>query len=173
MNWQSYKKLLSKLSNKEKGDSFEELVKHYLTYNPQYATKLKSVWLLHEIPSAISNRLNLPKQDQGIDLICETFSGEYWAAQAKYHEDETTSQTWKSLSTFTGLAFGVCKNISFGLVCTTSERFTKTLKNQDNIGFCTGEVWRALDEEVKRPLLYQLSYRVKNIQPKQIRKLLN
>jgi len=147
LNWNSYKQSLSKLSNKDKGDSFEELVKHYLTYNPQYATKLKYVWLLNETPSSIHRKLNLPDQDQGIDLICETNDGEYWAVQAKYHEDETTSQTWRSLSTFTGLAFGVCRNISFGLVCTTSERFTKTLKNQDNIGFCTGEIWRSLDED--------------------------
>jgi len=105
------------------------------------------VWLLNETPSSIHRKLNLPDQDQGIDLICETNDGEYWAVQAKYHEDETTSQTWRSLSTFTGLAFGVCKNISFGLVCTTSERYTKTLKNQDNIGFCTGEIWRGLDED--------------------------
>ena len=105
------------------------------------------MWLLNETPSSIHRKLNLPDQDQGIDLICETNDGEYWAVQAKYHEDETTSQTWRSLSTFTGLAFGVCKNISFGLVCTTSERYTKTLKNQDNIGFCTGEIWRGLDED--------------------------
>jgi len=52
------------------------------------------------------------------------------------------------LSTFTGLAFGVCKNISFGLVCTTAERFTRVLKQQDNIGFCSGEVWRNLDEDL-------------------------
>ena len=147
MPWNSYKQSLSKLSNMEKGDSFERLVKHYLTYNPQYATKLKYVWLLNETPSSIHRKLNLPDQDQGIDLICETNDGEYWAVQAKYHEDETTSQTWRSLSTFTGLAFGVCRNISFGLVCATAERFTKTLKNQDNIGFCTGEIWRGLDED--------------------------
>ena len=146
MIWNSYKQSLSKLSNKEKGDSFERLTKQYLTYDPKYATKLKHVWLLSEVPSSIHKKLNLPDQDQGIDLICETNEGEYWAIQSKYHEDESTSQTWKSLSTFTGLAFGVCKNISFGLVCTTAERFTKTLKNQDNIGFCTGEVWRSLDE---------------------------
>ena len=103
------------------------------------------MWLLDEVP-LIFIKLNLPTH-QGIDLICETKDGEYWAVQAKYHQDEQTNQTWRSLSTFTGLAFGVCKNISFGLVCTTAERFTKTLKNQDNIGFCTGEIWRNLGED--------------------------
>ena len=147
MNWQSFKETLSKKTNKEKGDAFELLVKNYLSHDPQYATKLTSVWLLDEVPAKIHRKLNLPTQDQGIDLICETKDGEYWGVQAKYHQDEQTTQTWRSLSTFTGLAFGVCKNISFGLVCTSAERFTKTLKNQENIGFCTGEVWRNLEED--------------------------
>ena len=153
MNWESYKKSLSNLSNKDKGDSFEQLTKWYLQYEPQYSTKLKKVWLLSEVPSKIHKKLNLPSHDQGIDLICETKDGEYWAVQSKYHEDEETNQTWKSLSTFTGLAFGICKNISFGLVCTTAERFTKTLKDQENIGFCTSEVWRELDEEFFKTFL--------------------
>jgi len=152
MNWKNYKDSLSSLSNKGKGDSFETLVKHFLSNDPLYATKLKEVWLLHEVPSSIHKKLKLPKQDQGIDLICETNNGDFWAVQAKYHQDETTSQTWRSLSTFTGLAFGVCKNITFGLVCTTAERFTKTLKDQDNIGFCSGEVWRNLSEEFFKTL---------------------
>ena len=147
MNWQSYKKSLSKLTNKEKGDSFERLTKHYLKYDPQYATKLKEVWLLSEVPEKIHKKLNLPDQDQGIDLICEAKDGEYWAVQCKYLEEETKSLPWRMLSTFTGLAFGVCRGISFGLVCTTAERFTRVLKQQDNIGFCTGEVWRSLDED--------------------------
>ena len=147
-NWSDFKDYCSSLPNtKAVGDAFERLTKHYLKYDPVYATKLKSVWLLSEVPKNIHKKLNLPKQDQGIDLICETKEGEYWAVQSKYHKDETTSQTWKSLSTFTGLAFGVCKNISFGLVCTTAERFTKTLENQDKISFCSGEVWRGLNKD--------------------------
>ena len=148
MNWLSYKESLSNFSNKQKGDSFERLTQHYLKYDPQYATKLKKVWLLSEVPQNIHEKLNLPQQDQGIDLICETKDGEYWAVQCKYLDDETKSLPWRMLSTFTGLAFGVCKNISFGLVCTTAERFTRVLKQQDNIGFCTGEVWRSLDEDL-------------------------
>ena len=148
MKWLSYKESLLKLSNKEKGDSFEHLTQHYLKYDPQYATKLKKVWLLSEVPQNIHEKLNLPQQDQGIDLICETKDGEYWAVQCKYLDNETKSLPWRTLSTFTGLAFGVCKNISFGLVCTTAERFTRVLKQQDNIGFCTGEVWRSLDENL-------------------------
>ena len=129
MPWNFYKEQLSGLTKKEKGDSFERLVKHYLQYDPKYATKLKSVWLLSEVPSNIHKRLNLPGQDQGIDLICETNEREYWAIQCKYLQDETKSLPWRSLSTFTGLAFGVCRNISFGLVYIWDNRFLSILPN--------------------------------------------
>ena len=109
-NWSDFKDYCSSLPNtKAVGDAFERLTKHYLKYHTTYATKLKHVWLLSEVPQNIHKKLNLPNPDQGIDLICETNEGEYWAVQSKYHHDETTSQTWKSLSTFTGLSFGICK----------------------------------------------------------------
>ena len=113
MTWQDYKESLSTLTNKEKGDSFEKLTKFFLQNSFEYKSLLKNVWLLNEVPSEISKKLNLPKNDQGIDLICETYDEKFWAVQSKYHEDESSNQTWKSLSTFTGLAFTVCKNISF------------------------------------------------------------
>ena len=54
---------------------------------------------------------------------------------------------WREISTFTGLAFGVCRHISFGLVCSTTERITRVLKEQDRIGFCALDVWQGLDAE--------------------------
>ena len=72
MNWKSYKKSISKLSNKEKGDSFELLTKQYLKYDPKYATKLKYVWLLTEIPKNIHKKLNQFKPD--LIAMCETES---------------------------------------------------------------------------------------------------
>ena len=135
MNWQSFKSSLSKKTNKEKGDAFELLVKAYLKNSPNYTNKLKHVWLLNEVPTSVHGHLNLPRPDKGIDLICETSEGEYWAVQAKYHHDEQTNQTWRSLSTFTGLAFGLCKNISYGLVCTTANSYGKLFETADNIGF--------------------------------------
>lgn len=165
MNWQSFKQSLSDLNTKQKGDAFERLTKHYLQNDPKYATKLKQVWLYNEIPSSVFKKLNLPSKDQGIDLIAETNDGDYWAIQCKYLEDETKSLPWRALSTFIGLTFGVCRNISFGLVCTTAERFTKVLKKQDNIGFCTGEVWRNLDEDFFRQFCARKPKVIKPIKP--------
>lgn len=146
-NWESFRLHLRSLDKKGKGDAFELLTQRYLQLDPIYATKLKHVWHLTEVPSKIAHKLCLPIDDKGIDLIAETKEGEYWAIQCKYREDQTHSLTWRELSTFTGLAFGICKGISFGLVCTNTERLTKVFKHQDRIGFCSLDAWMDLDKE--------------------------
>ena len=146
-SWADFKFRLSHKSKKERGDAFELLTKYYLQLDPLYKTKLKSVWLLNDVPIKVQEKLNLPGQDKGIDLIAETFEGDYWAIQCKYRDDEDSSVSWDELSTFAGLTFGICKNISFGLICTSTNRVTNVLSQQDNIGFCTGEVWRNLDSD--------------------------
>ena len=146
-SWEDFVRQLKKKSDKEKGDIFEHLVRAYLQLDPEYATKLRKVWLLNDVPSALRKKLKLPDDDQGIDLIAETNTGEYWAIQCKYREDTARPLPWREISTFTGLAFGVCKNISFGLVCSTTERITHVLTHQDRIGFCSLDVWQGLDKE--------------------------
>ncbi len=143
--WDDFRKHLSALSEKQKGDLFEELVKAYLQLDPEYATKLRHVWLHRDVPSAVRDKIRLPAADKGIDLIAQTNAGEFWAIQCKYREDACQSLPWREISTFTGLAFGVCRNISFGLICSTTERITSVLKTQDHIGFCALDVWHNLD----------------------------
>ena len=116
MNWNTFKEKLSTKTSKAKGDAFELLVKVYLQNSPNYRNILKSVWLLSEVPSTIRNKLKLPADDQGIDILCLTVDNEYWAVQAKYNSDESKSQTRKSLSTFSELAFVLCKNIGKAFV---------------------------------------------------------
>ena len=105
------------------------------------------MWLHREVPATIHDRLKLPAADKGIDLIAETKEGEFWAIQCKYREDSGHSLPWRAVSTFTGLAFGVCRNIAFGLICSTTERITHVLKTQERIGFCALDVWQNLDAE--------------------------
>jgi len=117
------------LLGKEKGDTFERLVQLYLQLEPIYAAQLKNVWLLAEVPLEIRTKLNLPEPDKGIDLVAETHTSEFWAIQAKYRDDQTASISWDELSTFTGLTFGICRNISFALIFrpqNTSRKFFKT-----------------------------------------------
>ncbi len=151
-SWLDFKAQLQALTDKQKGDCFEALTKHFLQLHPNYATKLKNVWLLSEVPAQVREHLNLPGPDEGIDLIAETKDGEYWAVQCKYREDEDRSLTRRELSTFTDLAFVICNNISLGLVCTTADRLSYKLQRYDRLSFCAGDVWRGLDAEFFRRL---------------------
>ena len=108
-SWDDIQGKLHGLPEKEKGDLFEQLVKAYLLLEPEYASKLKHVWLQREVPQAVSEKLRLPATDQGIDLVAETHDGEFWAIQCKYRQTTDRSLTWREISTFTGLAFWVCR----------------------------------------------------------------
>lgn len=144
-SWADIAHRLRDLSEKQKGDLFEELVKAYLQLEPEYASKLKHVWLYREVPQAIAKLLKLPATDQGIDLVAETKEGEFWSVQCKYRQDTDHSLNWREISTFTGLAFGVCRGFTFGIIASTTERITHVLKHQERVGFCALDVWQALD----------------------------
>ena len=146
-SWDDFQRKLRPLSEKQKGDVFEELVKAYLLLEPEYASKLKHVWLHREVPEAVREKLKLPATDQGIDLVTETKDDDFWGVQCKYRQDPDHSLTWREISTFTGLAFGVCRGIAFGIVCSTTERITRVLKDQERIGFCALDVWQGLDAD--------------------------
>ena len=164
-SWQDIQGKLRRLSEKQKGDVFEELVKAYLLLEPEYASKLKHVWLHREVPQAVAKKLKLPATDQGIDLVAETNDGEFWAIQCKYRQDTDQSLTWREISTFTGLAFGVCRGISFGLICSTTERITHVLKDQERIGFCALDVWQALDADFFARLRAHLAHKPDRLEP--------
>ena len=121
-SWEQLNKKLTTYttSNKTKlaGDIYERVVQLYLQSDPKYQSKLKHVWLLDEVNSKIKEKLRLPDQDMGIDLVAETFEGAYWAIQAKYRSNinETLSLGGSGgLSTFTSLAFHTCRHITHGL----------------------------------------------------------
>ncbi len=145
-NWSDFRTALENLPPKEKGDAFEVLTQLYLRIEPKYATKLSDVWRLSDVPSAVRKHLRLPLLDEGIDLVAKTRDGAFWAIQCKYRSDETKSLTRRDLSTFTDLAFGVCRNFDHALVCTTADRFSRKLKlHEGRLSYCAGDVWRGLD----------------------------
>lgn len=165
--WKDFETALRPLGKKEKGDCFELFTKYYLSSNPKYSTQLKEVWFLREVPSNIRAKLSLPDTDEGIDLVAETKDGKYWAIQCKYREDTEKSLTRRELSTFTDLAFNICKNIEFCLVCTTAERFSRKLKMHDKrLSFCSGNEWRALDGEFFRNIHQRIAHRPVSLIPK-------
>ncbi len=146
-SWNDFKNLLVTKTKQEKGQAFEELTKFFLEYNPVYKTKLKKVWLLKEIPSSVIKKLNLPTNDQGIDLIAETFEGTYWAIQCKYLQNEDQRLSHRAISTFVSLSTGIATNITYCLVCTTVDEYAKIYKGKTNIGFVNSDEWRKLDKE--------------------------
>ena len=146
-NWQEFEALATTVSAKERGDLFELLTKYYLLLDPKYRTEFSNVWLLSEVPAKTRAELNLPETDQGIDIIASTKTGGYWAVQCKFRASDKHSLTWREISTFNGLAFSVCKEIEFGLIAYTGERYAKVLDKAERIGFLSGDVWATLDEE--------------------------
>ena len=147
-SWQDFVSELAPLTKKQKGDYFEILTKLFLKLHPTYATKLSHVWLLKEVPTEIKKHLNLPDPDEGIDLVAETKDKKYWAIQCKYISDENKSLTRNIINSFTDLAFSICKNISFGLVCTSAIRYSHKLSMYgERLGFCSGDTWMELDSE--------------------------
>jgi len=150
---------------KTRGDAFEQFVKAFLLLESEYASKLKSVWLYNEVPAAIAKKLKLPSTDQGIDIVAETCDGEFWAVQCKYRQITDQSLTWREISTFTGLAFGVCRGFAFGLICSTTERITNVLKNQERIGFCALDAWQELDADFWIHLQAHFAHKQKSLLP--------
>lgn len=124
-SWKEFRELADgRKTSKEKGDLFERLTQLYLQTAPTYRTKLKNVWWCNngELPDKVRKKLSLPKEDEGIDLICETFDDEYWSVQSKYRANSDRSLTTKELSKFVSLSFVTSKNISAGLVAHTSTK---------------------------------------------------
>ena len=146
-SWSDFKNLLETKTKQEKGQAFEELTKYYLQYNAVYTSKLKQVWLLKEVPPSIIKKLNLPTNDQGIDLIAETVEGTYWAIQCKYLQEENQRLSHRAISTFVSLSTGIATHITYCLVCTTVDEYAKIYKGKTNIGFVNSDEWRKLDKD--------------------------
>ena len=68
------------LSEAEKGTKFEQLMRVYLLALPKFQGLFSKVWLWHDFPY---RRDFGSGHDLGIDLVCLTVAGEYWAVQCK------------------------------------------------------------------------------------------
>lgn len=93
-----------KRNSKAVGDVFEHFCYLYLAYKIGYS----EVYLLSDVPTDVKQKLDLPKQDFGIDLVVlNKKSGMYSAVQAKFRKHnaykQKTALGWKQLSTFYAL----------------------------------------------------------------------
>lgn len=71
-------------SERDKGFRFELLMKRYLLTTPQYKDILKAIWLWKDFPY----RADFSGKDTGIDLVAQTYSGDYWAIQCKCYDED-------------------------------------------------------------------------------------
>lgn len=147
-NWNSFFKTASLSSNQDKGLQFELLTVHVLKSHPTYVSKVKEVWLLRNgVPSDLRKKLNIPPTDEGIDLIAQTYAGEFWAIQCKFKSSKEPPRM-KELGTFNNLAHSVCKNISLAILFHTGEKGVKKRhlmsENYQEVGL---EFWLSLSSE--------------------------
>ena len=57
-DWKDFKKRVSKLDTKGKGDCFEVLTKAFLETDPRYTTKLRYVWHISNVPTKTRTKPN-------------------------------------------------------------------------------------------------------------------
>ena len=94
---------LKQKNTKLKGDIFEEFCYRYM----KICYGLKEIWYFKNIPEDVRNKLNLGKNDMGIDFVGIDFENKFYAIQAKYRKRKKNKKigvTWKQLSTFYALA---------------------------------------------------------------------
>ena len=113
------------ISEHEKGTRFEVLMRNFLLTYPQYRDKFSKIYFWNEFSN---------EPDLGIDLVAETFDGDFWAVQCKFYAQSSTinksavdSFISNSSRTFHG------KNFSQRIWISTSDNFTdNALKNPAN-----------------------------------------
>ncbi|MBR1912675.1 MAG: restriction endonuclease [Treponema sp.] len=102
-------------SERDKGDRFEKLIKAYLLTKPEYKTQLSDVWLWSDFP--YKDQFGTGGKDTGIDIVCRTYDGEYWAVQCKCYQenkkvDLATVSTFITTSQFPFIIDGEQKTFS-------------------------------------------------------------
>src|SRR5215207_6484133 len=145
--WDGFWTALHQLDSGGRGAAFERLTQLYLQTAPEYQTQLRHVWLLKEVPESISAHLNLPRQDEGIDIIAETRPGEFWAVQCKFRSATDQHLNRTDLATFTSLAFANCKNIALAVVAHTSAKPVGKRKYMGRTVEIGLDHWLELDED--------------------------
>ena len=147
-NWNDFFQYSNSLSKHEKGDLFEKLTELVLKTKSIYKSKYKNVWRLRDgIDSDIKAKLKLPTADEGIDLIAESYTGQYSAIQCKF-KGNNESPTRKDIATFLDLSRNHCKNISEQiLVHTGTNGIKKTALLPDSFTQIGLDFWSQLTEE--------------------------
>jgi superfamily II DNA or RNA helicase len=76
------------------GKLFEQFCKYYYLADPSVKNEYKEVWLFHEIPYEIKQKLNLGNVDHGIDLVLQGNDGTFSVVQCKFRNNQNSIISW-------------------------------------------------------------------------------
>ena len=145
-SWQDFKSYAESLPNKKQmGDAFEHLTYLYFKLDPKYSF-YDEVYKMSEVPSSDLEKLKIPRQDLGIDLIAKA-GDEYHPIQCKYHTDKKRSITFPEVSTFlTQLESNI--NFKMGYLASTADNTSKNFNklNTKEVQKLLNNTWYKLDE---------------------------
>jgi predicted helicase len=115
--------------NKVKGDIFEYFTKYIYLYQG-YQT-----YLYNEIPYALKNKLNLPDNDRGVDLIYSVDNIKWIGVQCKWRGKTSCSIPKRYVTEF---LFEINKSkLSYGILFTNVNYITPHFDNIDNLKWMT------------------------------------
>ena len=120
-------------SERNKGDKFERLMQAYLLTKPTYKNLLSDVWLWADFP--YKAQFGTGGKDTGIDLVCRTHEGDYWAVQCKCYQadkkiDKAMVDSFVSTSSFEFETKDGKKTFSFRIwIDTTYDGFNAEAQN--------------------------------------------
>ena len=111
---------------REQGDLFEKLIKKWLLNAPPHKDRFRKVSLWREWAAA----RNGDRSDIGVDLVAETFDGEYCAIQCKFY-DPTSTLPLGNISNFTtalsSTFFG--EEFTSGLLIATTRKLSSKIES--------------------------------------------
>lgn len=120
-------------SNKTNGNLFECFSKYYFMTYPTYYSVIDKVYLYNEIPIDVLEKLNLPTKDKGIDILLKYKSGEIIPVQCKFRSNRDITVSWKDLSTFVGMSFGMNNKINRAIYVTNTYNINKDILKSNKI----------------------------------------
>jgi predicted helicase len=146
-SFENFYDITKPLTAKQKGDLFEELTKYIFKYHPNYQNFTKDVWLLNEVPLDILSNLNIPRKDQGIDLVLLDKHDQFHAIQCKFRTNVNEIIPWAELATFYGLAFGISKEFKGGFYVTNTIELTHLVHKSNQVIPLYGEFFNDIPND--------------------------
>ena len=163
-SWSEFVEAQAPLRQDQRGKVFEFLTELYLQIDPIYRSKLKHVWHESNLPPTVRNKLGLPSPDIGVDLVAESYAGDYWAIQCKYHHDPAKNLTKNELNSFLDVTTRTCKGkFSTLLAVTSAHDYSINLqKFAPEVTYCLSDHFQSLDED----FFYQARSLIRHQTPK-------